>query len=264
MPKDSVTLHASSDKRTFYPALLLMKNLSQMEKTNRLNSNDSLRYERMIILPEIGEAGQMALKRGSVAIIGCGALGSASSLYIAGAGIGRMIIADYDTVSLSNLHRQIAYSEKLVGLPKAEQLCKRLSELNSNVCVEAYPEKVGEEIMSRIAAKVDFVIEASDNAATKYMVEKVCRKIGVPVCIGGIEGFRGVVTTVTPGSLSYSDIFPPTASKEQFKGVVGPLPGIIGSIQAVEAIKSIIGIGELLSDRLLSINALTWQIDIIG
>ena len=225
------------------------------------------RYIRQQQLPEIGTSGQKKIRECSVAMIGCGALGSIASMYLAGAGTGRLVIADFDTIDITNLHRQLSYKESDTGQSKSATLRTRLLEMNSDIEVEAIEAFIRPDRMREIAASVDVVVEAGDNPDTKYMVSDVCAALGKPCVIGGVSGWEGQVMTQIPGSLTYRDLFP-SADTAGFTpcsigGVMGPVPGIVGSMQAIETLKIITDAGKTLAGRLLVIDTLHANIQTI-
>ena len=228
-----------------------------MEKRRFLTENDKSRYIRSIKLDEIGEKGQLRIMESSVAVIGCGALGSVVSMYLAGAGVGEIVIADFDKVDISNLQRQISFGECDEGANKAGALKRRLQGINSSCAITAIQERVTPEMALDLFRNVDFVIEATDNPESTYMIADTCCELGKPCCIAGVKEFRAMITTCLPGHSSYRDIFPVSADLARYSGgVLGPLPGVVGSLQAAEAIKYITGAGRLLADRLLLIDLL--------
>lgn len=224
----------------------------------RLSAHQRIRYSRNISVDGIGEEGQRLLLGATVVVLGCGALGTVAASYLAGAGVGHLRIADYDTIDISNLQRQTAYSEAEAGESKAQTLRRRLASLNSEIEIEAVEAFVTPETIDALIERADFVIDASDNPDTKYMIEEACRRHGIPYSIGGVLAMRGQVMTGTPSSARYSDFFPESAGAGftpcSIGGVLGPLPGIVASIQALEAIKCITRSGSLLTDSLLLID----------
>lgn len=225
------------------------------------------RYTRQTSLPDFGAERQRRLGESRILVIGCGALGSAAAMRLAGAGAGHLILVDFDTVDISNLQRQIAYTEADSGLSKARILAQRVKALNSEVEVVVIERLADEKLLREQLPLCDFVVEGSDNPATKYLVSKLCAETDTPVCVGGIREFEGQVTTWIPGSAKYSDFFPPADVDSAFLpcglgGVFGPLPGIIGAIQATEAIKCVARCGSLLTDRLLRIDCLNWNMSV--
>lgn len=226
-----------------------------------LNADELRRYSRNIMLDEIGTEGQKKLLDASVLIIGSGALGSIASMYLAGAGVGKITVADFDTIDISNLQRQLSFEEEDIGKKKSEILASRLSAINSSIIINNIDGVVTPKMAEELISSHDFTIEATDNPASTYMICDLCKKHDKPCCIGGVSEFRGMVTTFVPGHTTYRDVFPEAAEQSSLTpcaigGVLGPLPGIIGSIQATEAIKCITKAGRLLTDRLLTIDIL--------
>ncbi|MBD5337083.1 MAG: HesA/MoeB/ThiF family protein [Bacteroides sp.] len=207
----------------------------------------------------IGKIGQERLKNGSVLVIGCGALGSPAAMYLAGAGVGRIGIVDFDTIDPTNLQRQLFYREADAGKSKAVTLANRMRELNSEVEVEYLETLLTSRNGRQIISAYDFVIEATDNPSSKYLIDELCHDCKKPVTIGGVVGMRGQVTTYVPGHKRFSDFFPVPPEEQgvlpcSIEGVLGPAAGVISSIQASEAIKFISDTGTLLTDRLLLID----------
>lgn len=223
-----------------------------------LTREECERYDRNIRVPEIGVEGQCRLKGSSVLVIGCGALGSVCGMYLAGAGIGRIGIMDYDVVSESNLQRQVFYRESEVGEPKVAMLANRMHSLNADVVVEMLSGRMNEENVSGLIAAYDFILDCTDSGRCKYMVSEACREAGKACCIGGVRGFEGQVMTYTQGHAAYSDIFPviDVAEDDKVNGVVGATPGMIASVMTAEALKYLMGIGSLLTDRIFMMNLL--------
>ena len=226
-----------------------------------LNNVEKDRYSRNILLNEIGEKGQLKLINSSVLIIGAGALGSIVAMYLAASGIGRIGIADYDFIDISNLQRQLSFSEQDINKAKVEAITSKLQSINHLIKVEPFNKKISHSDALEIFKNYDFIIEGSDNPTTKYMVDDACRFLKKPYCFGGIAQCEGHIFTYTPNHSCYRDFFSEPSNEESYKpcsigGVLGPLPGIIGSIQACEAIKYLTGIGELIVDKLLIVNAL--------
>lgn len=214
------------------------------------------RYARIEAIEGIGPEGVARLREGRVFVLGCGALGSLCSVYLAASGIGTLGIADFDTIDATNLQRQLFFDESSVGLPKAERLARRIADLNSEVAVTIYPEMITATKARDLFPLYDFIIDGSDNPATKIMTSRVCEELGIPYCIGGVQEFTGQVMSWVPGHCSYRDLFGDVASCTgltpcSIAGVIGPAAGVVASVQAVEAIKYISGAGTLLTDRLL-------------
>jgi molybdopterin/thiamine biosynthesis adenylyltransferase/rhodanese-related sulfurtransferase len=220
------------------------------------------RYARQITLPEIGVAGQEKLRRASVLIVGAGGLGSPAALYLAAAGVGTLGLIDFDRVDATNLHRQILYGTSDVGRPKLEAAQERLEDLNPDVRVVPHPARLTSENALEILPGYDLVIDGTDNFATRYLVNDACVLLGKPNVYGSVFRFDGQVSVfATQDGPCYRCLYPeppppglvPSCAEG---GVLGILPGIIGSLQATEAIKLITGIGESLAGRLLLFDAL--------
>ena len=224
------------------------------------------RYSRQTMLPEIGEAGQKKLSRARVLIVGAGGLGSPAALYLTAAGVGTVGLVDDDVVSESNLQRQILYTEAEMGLPKVECAQRRLSSLNSNTHVVCHPTRLTAQNAHSIIDSYDLVVDGCDNAATRYLIDEVCACQGKPYVYGAIAEFRGQVSVFNyRGGPRYSDLYPrpETLPPPSTGGVIGVLPGIVGCTEAAEAIKIIIGCGEVLSGKLYLIDLLSLRHEII-
>ena len=231
-----------------------------MTNFNELDKDQRLRYSRNILLTEIGTSGQKKLFESSVLFIGCGALGSISSMYIAASGIKRIGLVDFDNIDISNLQRQLSFGENDVGRKKNDVLKEKILSIDNNIDVRTYDYFLRHKQAVELISQYDVVIEGSDNPDTKYLISGICATLKKPCVIGGISGCGGQVLTYMPGNATYSDFFPQKAQIGEFTpcalgGVLGPLPGIVGSIQASEAIKVIVGFGKPLINRLLLINA---------
>lgn len=229
------------------------------------------RYQRQLILPEIGEAGQQKLREASVLIVGAGGLGSPLALYLAGAGVGRLGIVDDDAVSVTNLQRQVLYTEHQVGEPKALHARERLLALNGDICVEAYPVRLTEENAAELIARYDIVADGCDNFATRYLLNDVCVRLGKPYVYGAITELDGQVSVFNypPGEgATYRDLYPSEEEMRRMppppKGVVGVTPGIVGCVEANEVLKLICGYGELLAGRLWTIDLRTLESHILS
>lgn len=250
------------------------------------------RYDRQKLLSGFGDKGQEALERASVLIIGAGGLGSPASLYLAGAGIGRIGIVDGDTVNPTNLHRQILYDESKCGMNKAECAAERLRSLNSGITVTPYPFMLDRDNAMGLISAYDIVIDGCDNFPTRYLVSDICERLGKPYVYGAVSdtsGFVSVLCLKDPAKgrmWTYRDLFPegladgelsteelstgelaaePSAEKQPAasKAVLGPVPGITGCCQAAEAIKLICGIGTPLCGRLWIYDALSGTADTV-
>ncbi len=220
------------------------------------------RYERHISLPEIGEKGQQKLLDSRVVIVGAGGLGSPAALYLAAAGVGTIGVVDMDTVEESNLQRQILHSTETIGENKVDSAEKTLSTLNPDVNVITYNTRLNKDNAIEIIENYDVVIDGTDNFQTRYLINDASVKTGTPVVHGSIFQYEGQITVFDPkNGPTYRDIFPEppengTAPNCTEAGVLGVLPGIVGSIQALETIKLILDIGEGLSGRLIVFDAL--------
>lgn len=221
------------------------------------------RYSRQIILPQIGGKGQEKLLKAKVLIVGAGGLGSPCALYLAAAGIGKIGIVDSDKVELNNLQRQILHSTKNVGKPKVDSAKERMSSLNPDTQMTTYHLRITSKNILDIIKDYDIVVDGSDNFPTRYLVNDACVLSGKPFSHGGILRFDGQATTILPKeSACYRCLFPeppppglvPTC---QEAGILGAVAGVIGTIQANEVLKYILGIGELLVGKLLIFDALT-------
>ena len=220
------------------------------------------RYERHISLPEIGEKGQQKLLDSRVVIIGAGGLGSPAALYLTAAGVGTIGVVDMDTVEESNLQRQILHSTETIGKNKVDSAEKTLSTLNPDVNIITYNTRLNKDNAIEIIENYDVVVDGTDNFQTRYLINDASVKTGTPVVHGSIFQYEGQITVFDPkDGPTYRDIFPEppengTAPNCTEAGVLGVLPGIVGSIQALETIKLILGIGEGLSGRLIVFDAL--------
>lgn len=224
-----------------------------------LSEEDRIRYGRMISIERIGEDGMRKLREGKVMVVGCGALGSVAAMYLAGAGIGKISIADFDTIDISNLQRQLFFEEKIVGSPKADALANRIKSLNSGVALEIYRHLINEEKARTIFKEYDFIIDATDNPSSKFMTDKICRELEKPYCIGGVREGEGQIMSWHTGSIPYSEVFSAPECTGGFTpcsigGVLGPAAGVVASIQASEAIKHLSGAGEMLYDKIFTID----------
>lgn len=228
----------------------------------KLTNEQIERYSRQIILPDVGGKGQEKLLNGKVLIIGAGGLGSPAALYLASAGVGKLGIVDSDAVELNNLQRQIVHSTKTVGRPKVESAKERLNAINPDVKVISYNLRITSDNIMDIIKDYDVVIDGSDNFPTRFLVNDACVIAKRPLSHGGIFRFDGQAITILPGeSTCYRCLFPEPPPPGlvpscQEAGILGAVAGIIGTIQANEALKYILGIGGLLAGRLLIFNAL--------
>jgi molybdopterin/thiamine biosynthesis adenylyltransferase/rhodanese-related sulfurtransferase len=227
-----------------------------------LSPDEINRYQRHLALPGFGPAAQERLKAGSVLVIGAGGLGCPALLYLAAAGVGRIIIVDPDTVDASNLQRQVLYLSSDQGSGKAETAARRLRALNPLIRVEAHPVRFDRSNALGLVRSVDVVVDGSDNFETRYLVNDACVLAGKPFVYGAIQGFEGQLSVFNLGEgPTYRCLFPEPPEAGSVPncaeaGVLGAVTGVIGTAQACEAIKLLAGIGEPLSGRLLVWDAL--------
>lgn len=219
------------------------------------------RYSRQTGLPEIGTEGQERLRQARVLLVGTGGLGAPASLYLAGAGVGHLGIMDDDTVSASNLHRQILYTEAEVGLPKAECAARRLRALNSDVEVTAYTCRLTEANARDIIGRYDVVIDGCDNYETRYLMADATAAAGIPYIYGAVCGFEGQAAVFNMGTppVAYRDLYPVCPPVPADKSIAGMLPGVVGSVLAHEALSLICEYGPALAGRLWSIDLRTMR-----
>lgn len=226
-----------------------------------------IRYSRHFLLPEVGEDGQAKLLQAKVLMVGAGGLGSPSAYYLAAAGVGTIGIIDNDVVDISNLQRQILHANDRVGMPKVESAKKTLEGLNPDVKVIPYQAKLTSENIMEILKDYDLVVDGCDNFPTRYLVNDACVLMGKPNVHGSIFQFEGQATVFYPGKgPCYRCLYPEPPPAEMAPscaeaGVLGVLPGLIGTIEALEAIKIILGKGDTLIGRLLYFNTLTMEIN---
>jgi molybdopterin-synthase adenylyltransferase len=231
-----------------------------------MTDDDLLRYSRHLLLDEIGIEGQQRLLDAHALVIGAGGLGSPVALYLASAGVGRITLVDHDTVSLTNLQRQIAHDMSGLQRPKVLSAAERMVALNPGIQVRALPEKADTALLDDEVPEADVVIDCTDNFATRHLVNAACVRHGRPLVSGAAIGFDGQVSVYdsrSPGQPCYACLFPPESGFEDAAcstmGVFAPLVGIIGSLQAAEALKLLAGVGEPLAGRLLMLDGRRMQ-----
>ncbi|HVD97612.1 MAG TPA: molybdopterin-synthase adenylyltransferase MoeB [Cytophagaceae bacterium] len=235
-----------------------------------MNPEELKRYNRHLILPEIGIEGQEKLKAASVLVIGAGGLGCPVLLYLAAAGVGKIGIVDFDVVDESNLQRQVLYTTEDIGLSKATQAAKRVRQLNPLIQVEIFPVKLIRENVLEIFSNYEIIVDGSDNFATRYLVNDACVILGKPLVFGSIFKFEGQISVFNyQGGPTYRCLYPEPPKEGEVPncseiGVIGVLPGIAGTLQANEVIKLITGAGEVLSGRLLIFDALSMSFHTIS
>jgi molybdopterin-synthase adenylyltransferase len=233
-----------------------------------MNDDQLLRYSRHVLLDEIGIAGQRLLLDAHVLVIGAGGLGSPVVLYLGTAGVGRITVVDHDTVDVTNLQRQIAHNLTRVGLPKADSARQTVAAINPDVRMRALVQRADADLLDALVPEVDLVLDCCDNFKTRHAVNLACVRHAKPLVSGAAIGFDGQVSvydTRQPAAPCYACIFPPEATVQDVAcatmGVFAPLVGIIGSVQAAEALKLLAGIGSSLAGRLQMLDARCMQWD---
>lgn len=218
----------------------------------------SERYQRQILLPELGEEGQEKLRKARVLIVGVGGLGSPIALYLTGAGIGTIGLLDDDVVSVTNLHRQVLYGEREVGRSKALCAAERLTDLNGEVRLVPHPCRLTEENAVEIISQYDIVVDGCDNFATRYLIDEVCRAQRKPYVYGSIQGLDGQVSVFGVGESPryYTDLYPREEVSDYVpsKAVLGVTPAVVGSVEANQTLQLIGGFGEPLVNKLWTID----------
>ncbi len=232
-----------------------------------LTNKEILKYERQLILNEIGQEGQQKLKNSKVLVVGAGGLGCAVLQYLTAAGVGTIGIIDYDTVEPSNLQRQVLYNEDDISKNKAEIARLKLQKQNSLIQINAYPEKLSTQNFNTLFSDYEIIVDCTDNINTRYLINDACVLLDKPMVYGAIHRFEGQVSVFNfrqhhQYSATYRCVFPTLENSTDVPtcnqiGVLGILPGIIGIFQATETIKIITGIGEINANKLLIFNALT-------
>ena len=236
---------------------------------SELNRTERERYLRHLALPQLGLEGQLKLRQSKVLLVGAGGLGSPAALYLAAAGVGQIGIVDDDVVELSNLQRQILHSSHQIGQPKVESAKARLADLNDQISVKPFPVRIDDSNVDTLLSDFDVIIDGSDNFPTRYRVNDACIRLKKPLVYGAVQQFSGQVSLFKPGQISadgqpspcYHCLFPdalnaPDAPNCAEAGVLGIVPGVIGCLQATEAIKYLLGVGQPLIGRLLMFDAL--------
>ena len=227
-----------------------------------MDDRQLLRYSRHLLLDDIGIEGQQRLLDSHALIVGAGGLGSPVALYLASAGVGQITLVDDDTIDLTNLQRQIMHTEARVGQPKVASAEAAIGALNPGVRVRTVAQRADEAQLTELAAAADIVLDCTDNFATRQALNRACVATGRPLVSGAAIGFDGQISVYDPrraASPCYACVFPPTQAVEEARcatmGVFAPLVGIIGTLQASEALKLLCGIGEPLVGRLLMLDA---------
>ena len=221
------------------------------------------RYARHIVLREVGGPGQKALKDARVLVVGAGGLGSPVLLYLAAAGVGTIGVIDDDTVDNSNLQRQVIHRDADIGTAKVRSAAAAMQAQNPNVAVKTYQRRLDDDIAAALIAEYDLVLDGTDNFATRYLVNATCVQAGVPLVAAALTQWEGQISVYDPakGAPCYRCIFPQApdpalAPSCAEAGVIGPLPGVLGAMMALEAIKAITGAGETLRGRMMIYDAL--------
>ncbi|MFI3289058.1 MAG: HesA/MoeB/ThiF family protein [Rikenellaceae bacterium] len=226
------------------------------------------RYSRHTMLSQIGVEGQQKLHAASVLLVGVGGLGSPIALYLTAAGVGCIGIIDGDVVSESNLQRQVLYRESEIGEAKVECAKRRLKGLNSEVKIDSYNMLFDRQCAKEIASKYDIIVDGCDNFETRYLIDEVCAELNIPYVYGSIGEFHGQVSLFNyQGGVRYIDLYPDREAlidlPKGVSGVMGVVPGVVGSIEAAEVIKVITGCGTPLRNRLFTIDLLTMESQIL-
>jgi molybdopterin/thiamine biosynthesis adenylyltransferase len=226
-----------------------------------LTEEELVRYSRQIVLREVGGRGQLRLRSAAVAVVGAGGLGSPAALYLAAAGVGGLTLIDDDRVTLDNLQRQVLHDTAAVGEPKARSAARRVAALNPEVSVRTVERRLDAENAGELLAGHDVVVDGSDNFSTKFVVNDTCVRLGICAVVGGVIRFEGQVVVVPPGAPCYRCLFgeEPAAGLVptcRAAGVVGAVAGMVGSLQASEALRHLLGAGEEQGGRVLVLDAL--------
>jgi adenylyltransferase/sulfurtransferase len=225
-----------------------------------LTRNELERYDRQIMIEGFGEEGQEKLKRARVFIAGAGGLSAPVSTYLVAAGVGVIRIVDYERVELSNLNRQVLHWERDIGRRKVDSVTEKLKKLNQGVTIEAVAEMITEANVSQLVAGFDLIVDAMDNLETRYLLNKAALDQNIPFFHGAIYGFEGRAMTIIPGETAcLRCVYRGVTAKGKFP-VIGVTPAVIGCIQATEVIKYIVGIGKLLTNRLLVYDGLNMEL----
>ncbi|MFW6208119.1 MAG: HesA/MoeB/ThiF family protein [Spirochaetota bacterium] len=232
------------------------------------NQNEFERYTRQLAAEQWGEAEQGKLKLARVAVVGIGGLGSPVTLYLAAAGVGSLLLVDDDAVSLSNLNRQILFSEKDIGSNKAEQAARRISALNSELSVDFRTARVTDENCDELFSETDIIVDCLDNYTTRFAINRYAVRKRIPLVHAGIHGFNGQLTTILPGKTPCLECLfagledPADKAGERLRSpAIGAVVGTIGSLQALEVLKMITGIGALYTERLMVFEGLNGAFD---
>lgn len=230
-----------------------------MNDQHILTVDELERYDRQIIIRGVGEEGQEKLKRARVFVAGAGGLGSPATIYLTAAGIGMIRVVDHDSVELSNLNRQILHWDEDIGKKKATSAAEKLKRLSRKVEIEAIEETISETNISKLVSGFDLIVDAMDNLPTRYLLNKAALEKNIPFFHGAVYGFEGRAMSIIPGKTACLRCVYRGALPEKKFPVVGVTPAVIGSIQATKVIKYIVGVGELLTNRLLIYDGLSMK-----
>lgn len=229
-----------------------------------LTDYEMLRYNRQIVMKAIDFDGQEKLKAGKMLIVGLGGLGCAAAQYLAAAGVGELTLLDFDKVSLSNLQRQVLHTDQRIDMPKVESAKMALSQINPLIKINAINQKMTSQQLEQLIATVDVVLDCTDNVESRNQLDLICQQLHKPLVSGAAIRMEGQITVFTyqPGTPSYrnlSQLFGENVLSCVEAGVLSPIVGIVGSIQALEAIKVLLNIGDILCGRLLMIDGMSMQ-----
>ncbi|WP_165857001.1 HesA/MoeB/ThiF family protein [Marinobacter sp. JSM 1782161] len=230
-----------------------------------LTDDELMRYSRQLLLPQLDVAGQIRLKQSRVLVVGAGGLGCPVALYLGGAGVGHLVLADDDRVEIANLQRQVAFRQSDIGASKAESLARQIRGMNPDIQVDAVAERLSGEALAQQVASATLVVDCTDNFDTRFAINRACVEAGVPLVSGAAirgEGQVSVFDSRSPDRPCYQCLYPDSGDEDlrcSEAGVIGPLVGLIGACQAMEAIKVIAGVGESLTGRLLLLDA--WRME---
>lgn len=232
-----------------------------MTESIDLTKDDLIRYQRQILYPSFGEKGQIKLKSSHVVVAGVGGLGSPASIYLAYAGIGRITIADFDVVELSNLNRQILYWDEDIGEKKVFSAARKLAKLNPSIEINPFQGKITEENITGIIKGADVVIDGMDNLETRLIINAACVSEGIPFVHGAVHGLTGEITTIIPGQTAcLACIYPEVPAKVVAPQVFGATPALVASMQVMETIKLLAGMAELLTNKMLYVSGETMEL----
>ncbi|KUO52494.1 MAG: adenylyltransferase [Desulfitibacter sp. BRH_c19] len=223
-----------------------------------LSSDERLRYKRQLIMHDVGEEGQLKLRKTKVLVIGAGGLGSPVLFYLTAMGIGTIGIVDSDNVDLSNLQRQILHDTNKIGVNKVKSAKESLERLNPHINLVEYPFRITKNNCVPLISDYDIIVTALDNLTTRYLVNETCVSLRKPLVEAGVAGWEGLATTIIPGkSPCYRCIFPTMPEENEGEiGLIGCLPGVLGTIQAMEVVKLVLKLGNTLTNRLLVFDGL--------